>query len=48
MPATVPDLEDEFDDSRAGLWTCPTCGEEYPCPLAAAEHCDPPPNWCEC
>ena len=48
MPATVPDLEDEADDHQAR--TCPTCGEEHACPLAAAECCDPPaaatlPGW---
>jgi len=41
MPATVPDLEDELDDSRAQVYPCPTCGEGCTCPLDAVEHCDP-------
>ena len=44
MPATVPDVEDEFDDDQAQarvMHACPKCGCEWPSRLAAAECCSP-------
>ena len=42
MPATVPDVEDQFDDEQAQVMhECPWCGSEWPSRLAAAECCSP-------